>query len=189
VNISLQDMMNRMARGDLSPSFVSSHLKASPPKILNEIEGFSCFDSLLKTLSKQYEDARGQRKALIKSNGLEDAMTQMAIDNEDSYWCAMQTRYLELREDSILMRRVQKMIYDSQCATEQYAQDLIARKKEQKANYIATRLRLYMIFLKQLKQQNKPSYIFEMFAAFLFLNLSLTGISKPKHNVMQAVSA
>lgn len=103
--ISLHDVMNA----------VSSHLEtvlsaASSAPVMDELEAFACHDELLCSLRKQYIDAKDHHRRAVKEYGRHDGMTDMAMMMEDSAWCAMQTRYMELRGNRTMMKKVQTMI-------------------------------------------------------------------------------
>lgn len=104
-DISLQQAMNRVSSG-LEQAGLASPETAQP--LREEIDVFAQYDPLLADLQKQYLDARAVRKRQLESFGAEDPMAEIAADMEDSAWCAMQTRYIELRDERLLMARVQK---------------------------------------------------------------------------------
>ncbi|MES2729001.1 MAG: hypothetical protein V4621_02740 [Pseudomonadota bacterium] len=54
-------------------------------------------DPVLASLIKQYLNSSRQHKDLLRTNGMQDAMVDVAADMVDSAWCALQTRLLELR--------------------------------------------------------------------------------------------
>lgn len=88
------------------------------PKALSELEAFVHIDGLLASLNKQYLEAKQQRKELVALNGVDDAMAEVVLDMEDSAWCAMQTRYIELRQERELMERAQRMMREADEAVE-----------------------------------------------------------------------
>jgi hypothetical protein len=81
-----------------------------PP--VTELEAFTRFDPLLARLHKEYLDAKAIRCKSEKDFGRCDPMTDMAVMVEDSAWCAMQTRYMEVRADRRLMAKVQELMED-----------------------------------------------------------------------------
>jgi hypothetical protein len=71
---------------------------ATPDEALgHDILSLAADDPILASLIKQYLNASRQHKGLLKSNGSQDAMVEVAADMVDSAWCALQTRLLELR--------------------------------------------------------------------------------------------
>ena len=162
-------------------------LAAAPVSVepceITELEGFANFDPVLASLIKEYESAKANRLKLIQENGVDDAMAQMAIDMEDSAWCAMQTRYLELREDALLMKRVQKMMHEEQLACEAYKADKVERRQQKDKQELAERVRAYMVFLNKVKEQNKVPQILEWLILFLIFNVNITGAKREEYAV------
>ncbi|MEM6812035.1 MAG: hypothetical protein AAF549_06170 [Pseudomonadota bacterium] len=77
---------------------------------LSEIEAFMKLDDLLARLHRQYLEAKAQRKDLTKAHGSNDPMTEIAMDMEDSAYCAFQTRYIEVRQIQEMMARAQRLM-------------------------------------------------------------------------------
>ncbi len=127
---SLQDTLNDVAQGLASGQISSKNSKRTieAGKILSEFEAFSALDPLLADLQKQYLDAKGQRLQAVREFGNDDAMTEMASYNEDSAWCAVQTRYMEVRADRALMREAQIMMQES--VEEERADEQRVKEKE-----------------------------------------------------------
>lgn len=99
--------------GHLKPSpkrQKSLHGKANP---LSEIDAFMQLDSLLAQLHKQYLEAKLHRQDLVKASGPNDPMSEIAIDMEDSAYCAFQTRFIEMRQISDMMAKAQRMMRES----------------------------------------------------------------------------
>ncbi len=65
---------------------------------LSEVEAFTSADPILAALHKQYLEANVQHKKLIRENGLDDPMAEIAADMLDSARSAVQTRLLELQD-------------------------------------------------------------------------------------------
>ena len=157
---SIQDVMRDVA----------AHVEAAPapqPKLskkqsLTELDAFVLMDPLLADLQKDFLDTKARYEELIRKNGQDDPMAQVAADMQDSAWCAMQTRYLELREQRILMRKAQRLMREH---------DLEEEKAEEKK-----RREKLTIWLQQLyalrKQQRKKSGIsaFALLVFYLFVN-------------------
>lgn len=94
---------------------VSAHLDvmldaapAARPQALSELDAFIGLDPLLSALNKDYLDARSAHQSACRDFGSDDGMTSMAAVMMDSAWCAVQTRYMELRADRAMMARAQK---------------------------------------------------------------------------------
>lgn len=157
--LSLQAIMNDMAS---RLEVLRDDPRDKPkPKPLSELEAFLQIDELLGSLNKDYLEAKSQRKELAALHGADDAMTDVAIDMEDSAWCAMQGRYLELRGERRLMKRAQRLMLqaDADVALEQ--------KRDQE--YEAKKLAHYMQTMKYAREQNKAPNYLEAFLVFMFL--------------------
>ncbi len=114
---------------------VSAHLDRATPsfmpakhQVLGELEAFLMLDPLLADLHKQFLDAKHNRQQAAKEYGKGDGMTDMAAILEDSAWCAMQTRYMEIRSNRRQMANAQKLINDS--IAEEKRLEKIEREKE-----------------------------------------------------------
>ncbi len=109
---SLQDVMNSIA-GQTDTSAIThdtAPLPHSPTKKLSELEALSSLDPLLAGLYKDYLQSKAARIAIATQHGAESPMAEVAIDLEDSSWCAVQTRYLEVRADRELMKQAQSIL-------------------------------------------------------------------------------
>ncbi len=109
---SLLQIMNEVSRtldnGYAPAPRVRIDLSKRAP--LSEMEAFCRLDPLLADLYKQYLDAKGHRTALVSLNGPNDPMAEIAIDMEDSAWCAYQVRYMELRAQRDKMALAQRLM-------------------------------------------------------------------------------
>lgn len=101
-SLDLQSIMN-----DVSACIGKAAQVVSP---VTELDAFTHFDPLLARLRKEYLDAKAVRCQSEKDFGKDDPMTDMAVMVEDSAWCAMQTRYMEVRADRALMAKVQELM-------------------------------------------------------------------------------
>ena len=178
-NLSLQQVMNNIARGDSLPYAPSSSKKASNaviPEILTELDAFICIDPLLKHLHQQYLDAKKDRLSLVKAHGANDPMVEIAIDMEDSAWCAMQTCYLELRENRRLMQLAQALIKDSEYAHEKALEQ---RQKEK-----ALQLFYFFQMLEKIRQEKEEvPNLFEIWVVLIILQADPVSIMKRQHEV------
>lgn len=100
--VSLQDVMNEVSRGLDTESY-----RRPKPCAKSDFDILLGCDPLLSRLHKDHCDARANREQAEKDFGIGDDMTRLIADMEDSAWCAMQTRYLELRADRDLMQKIQ----------------------------------------------------------------------------------
>src|ERR1700754_3624501 len=99
---SLSDVMNELAGGKII-SGLTGHAIINP---LSEIDYFVQLDATLEELQYRYQQAKEYAQAACREHGAESPMADLAIDMEDSAWCAMQTRLMELRAQGDLMRLV-----------------------------------------------------------------------------------
>lgn len=136
-------------------------LYREPGKALSELEAFIQLDPLLSGLHKQYRDAKAKRRRSIEEHGLDSAMTEISADMEDSAWCAMQTRYLELRANRNLMREAQAMMQKSR----QYIEEKQKQEKAREAKAFFER----WVMLNRLEKQHDRSRVFEWLLLFWWL--------------------
>jgi hypothetical protein len=126
---------------------------------VTELEAFTRFDPLLVRLHKEYLDAKAMRCKSEKDFGKMDSMTDMAMMVEDSAWCAMQTRYMEVRSDRRLMAQVQELMEDERQKASQ--------KREQENREDA--LRYYRHFEMMERMRKKTASLLEAWWAMLAL--------------------
>lgn len=159
-NMSLQDVMNKVA---CQLDAMQPHPINKTRNILSELEIFASLDPLLGDLQRQYKDARYARRMQEKMFGPDDPMADVARDSEDSAWCAMQTRYTEMRADRDMMRDVQ-MIQNEQREEQ---------RREREANDNRARLDTYYqadMMARMKKQQTKSSSILEWLFVLWLMN-------------------
>ena len=139
------------------------------PESLTELEAFIRMDQVLASLNKQYLEAKAHRKELVALNGADDAMAEVAMDMEDSAWCAMQTRYLELREDRDLMMQAQRLM--------RQADERVEEKREKEKQKEALNIFHRMQILKNMERQKKDRVpFFEIAFILLIFKLLPAGI-------------
>lgn len=127
---SLLDIMNEVsARLDR----VTAQPLAARHEPLGELQAFMLLDPLLAGLHKEYLDAKASRMQAQREFGASDGMTDMAVILEDSAWCAMQTRYMELRADPFLHKQANVLVADSYLEKEEQARK---RKEEETWRYV-----------------------------------------------------
>lgn len=86
---------------------------------ITEMQAFMQLDPLLSGLNKEYLDAKGARLQAEKEFGRGDGMAGLAVLMEDSAWCAVQTRYMELRADRRMMAQAQSLMEESRLEEEE----------------------------------------------------------------------
>lgn len=177
-NDTLQAIMNDVSRRlDQEPSSY-----APTRAVLSEMDAFMLLDPLLASLNKEYLDAKHNRLRAAKDYGSGDGMTELAALLEDSAWCAMQTRYMEVRSERAMMAKAQDLMEESR------VEELRLAKKERErdalqafeAMQLFTRMRatreknyadfwlmLFMLHMDQpvLFRNNYASYPFNRIAA------------------------
>jgi hypothetical protein len=89
-------------------------------------------------------------------------MAEMAVDAEDSAWCAAQTRYLELRADRGLMNEAQTMVREAE--EEDRATEKALREKE------AMTLLAHMQMVERMHAQEKSQSNFGWWLLFYLLS-------------------
>jgi len=117
----------------LKPSSKQQKPKHGKVNPLSEIDAFMQLDSLLAQLHKQYLEAKVYRQDLIKANGSNDPMSEIAIDMEDSAYCAFQTRYIEMRQIREMMAKAQRLMRES---VEEIERDANIEREKQFRNFI-----------------------------------------------------
>ena len=169
---SLNNVMNEIARAEKiipSPNYINETTQE-----LSELEAFAILDETLNDLQKQYLSAKAQRKSLIVASNTDDPMVPIAIDMEDSLWCAMQARYIELRQKRCLMQRVQKMMRQHQQSLENMKEQAVKRQEKKKTQDFIN----FCELMRTLKEKQKSSQILEFLMMFFFLQFDfIMGLS------------
>jgi hypothetical protein len=132
---------------------------------LTEIEAFTKLDDTLESLNKQYLDARLQRKELVALYGGDDAMVEIAIDMEDSAYCALQTRYIEVRQNRDMMVKAQRLMRDAEEEMKIEAE----KEKSQKASEFVMKLKM----MDAMRVKERRSDIGFALAAYVLLAFKL----------------
>ena len=175
---SLHQIMNEIAQriDTLEPAFSGDqddygHFKPSDTQQaqlrgdkdpLSEIEAFIQLDEVLAHLYKQYLEAKTYRQQLSAEHGIDDPMTEIALDMEDSAYCAFQTRYIEARQIRELMERAQRLMRQSVEAIER--QKTKEREEKYKAFIMISKMQ------EKTREQNKVGG-FEYAILLLMFNL------------------
>lgn len=162
--------MNEMARHPRA--IPAMDVNSTAPQPLTELEAFTLLDNTLDDMHKQYLDAKIQRQELNKMMGADDPMTLVAMDMEDSCWCAMQTRYIEVRAMRDMMDKAQSLMRQrDQLINEKKLRILIQDKERRARDFF-----LYLKVMQIIKEKNKTPNIFEWFAALIFLQLDFASM-------------
>lgn len=128
---SLQDILNIVAARPADDALFTKNAKRTidAGSAFTELDAFVALDPLLASMQKQYRDAKAQRLQTIQEFGADDPMTEMAVWAEDSAWCAMQTRYMEVRDDRALMREAQKMMMEREEEAQESERILLEKQR------------------------------------------------------------
>lgn len=119
-------------------------------------------DPVLASLNKQYVDAKAIRRRSEKEYGADDCMTMIAADMEDSAWCAMQTRYMELRSDKAVMKAAQeKMAEEAERAEHEKALE-----KEEEQRRTAERIQM----LETIEKRKQADLLFLIVVWYMMMN-------------------
>lgn len=112
---------------------------------MDDMSAFLLIDPVFAGLNKHYLDAKAIRRQSEKEYGAGDVMTSIAADMEDSAWCALQTRYMELRGDAAMSAAAkEKMAEADEC--ERRKKEL---EKEEDGRRLAERLQVLAIIEKR----------------------------------------
>jgi hypothetical protein len=164
--LSLQETLMEVARGLEEQPVAATSQKSAASKNrstgMSELDAFASLDPLLADLQKEFLNTKARAKELVSAHGIDDPMAAIAADLEDSAWCRMQTRYLELRAQRDLMKRVQTM---------QREEEREAERKERNEKQSKIAAFMHQIFVMQdMRKSMLPSWPFEWFAFMMFLN-------------------
>ncbi|PZQ43274.1 MAG: hypothetical protein DI551_12430 [Micavibrio aeruginosavorus] len=142
---------------EVSQQLAQTPLAPEPIKgALDEMQAFVMLDPLLADLHKQYLDAKANYQSALKEFGKHDGMTEIAAQMEDSAWCAMQTRYMEVRADRAMMAQAQSMMAESI----QEEKESVRNQKEQDALQAWANLQFYQSLQKKTKADADDALVF-----------------------------
>lgn len=147
---NLMDVMNEVSSALDAGSFASVPSKVSSAP-LGEMEAFRQLDPLFAALHKEYLDTKRIRIQAVQEYGADDAMTELAQWAEDSAWCAMQTRYMEVRADRVMMNEAQAMMATS--AREHERAD--KERKEQEALVLLAKMQMIHSMQERQKREDE----------------------------------
>lgn len=155
---TLSDVLNDLAGGRVALLVRDM----APEARRSETDLFSDMDGVLASLDRQYRYAREQHKAARREYGADSPMADIAADMEDSAWCAMQTRLMELRADGEMMQAVQKQ----QIEEARVAEEARQRAKDKKALDFFNRMEA----LRLVKKNKTSAGIYEWLAFVIILH-------------------
>lgn len=141
-------------------------IRPDSPRVLDELQAFILIDPLLAGLQKEYLDARATRAQAQREYGAGDGMTDMAMMMEDSAWCAMQTRLMEVRADRAKRAEANGLIEDSR--REEEERETKAKKEE--ALRVIDHL-LMTMRMREIQEERNKNYG----GWFLFFMLMMNG--------------
>ena len=157
----LLEIMNEVsARLDRAPASIRSTARCEP---LDEMQAFLQFDPLLADLHKRYLDAKSTRIQACKDYGAGDGMTEMTAMMEDSAWCAMLTRYMELRTNRNLMKQARELMETSRREEE----ELTRLKKQREALSMLDQLQMLARMREMQVSREKQSLEWVLFLVFM----------------------
>lgn len=179
---SLQDVMRAVAaRVEAMPERSAYPVRVSEQtSVLSELEAFAALDPLLASLRKDFLDTKAHATVLTAKNGRDDPMAQVAADLQDSAWCAMQTRYLELRAQRSLMRKAQRLVHQSEDAEQ--------KRREKK------RTESLLLFIRQLqaldaRKKHRSISLFDLIFILLFADPEFFFQVRPYYCARQTFAA
>lgn len=182
--LSLQHIMNEMAAGDVAiaaPAPTQEFIEHCQ-KPLSEMDALMSQDDLLAHLQKEFFNAKGSFDRLLRENGGDDAMTEVAADMMDSAWCAMQTRMMEVRAKGDVMGRAQSMMQASMKKVKE-AQE---QQEQQKALALYHKMQMLQHLknvkrAQQIKKEKDKVPFFEIVFVLMMFRLLPSGVHKPHY--------
>ena len=108
INDIMNDMTSRISGGE--DLFVHEGRRYDKELVLGDqpidiTKIFIRLDPVFASLYKQYTDANSMYETLVKTNGKDDPMAKIALDQRDSAESALETRTIELKGDRDIMLR------------------------------------------------------------------------------------
>ncbi len=104
VDVSLHDILNTLVQGHK----ITPDLCDLPPSesLLEEAVYLADMDDICARLHREYLTAKTQYQKLVRENGQDDPMAEMARDHLESVHSARQTRILELKQNTEIMEKL-----------------------------------------------------------------------------------
>jgi hypothetical protein len=127
------------------------------------MQAFLQLDPLLADLHKRYLDAKATRIQAHKEYGAGDGMGEMTAMMEDSAWCAMQTRYMELRTNRNLMKQARELMEASRREEEEHARS----EKQREALSMLDQLQMLVSMRQTQAAREKHSVEWMLFLVFM----------------------
>ena len=183
--------MNEMAQGDVAistPAPTQDFINHCQ-KPLSEMDALVSQDDLLAHLHKEFLNAKGSFDRLMRENGADDAMTEVAADMMDSAWCAMQTRMMEVRANGAVMAQAQAMMQASMRQMKETQEQ--QEQKKALALYHKMQMLQHLKNVRQaqkIKQEKEKVPFFEMVFILMMFKLLPVGINKPQYNYVGQVA-
>lgn len=181
-DLSLQNIMNEMAKGDLTISSPapSDDFIAQCQNPLSELDALVSQDELLAHLQKEFLNAKASYDRLLRENGADDAMTEVAADMVDSAWCAMQTRMMEVRANGAVMARAQSMMQASKNKIQKNIED----KKKKRALELFHKMQMLQYINKaRIQKENRKDKIHFLEMVFVLMMSKWSPVPKtPQYN-------
>lgn len=132
----------------------------APDRMISELEAFMHFDDLLSKLHKEYMDAKEQRQKAVREFGADEPMTEVAVLVEDSAWCAVQTRHMELRDDRALMKSAKDMMEEDRRKKEETA------SREHEKDYLEKYHAMQMLLRNKQIEQDRSALLWFLMGWF-----------------------
>lgn len=155
--------------------------KKSKSAKLDELSAFRCLDPLLDALHCDFMTAKGASAQAVKEFGADSPMAEIACEAEDSAWCAMQTRLLEVRGDRALMRRAQDLILESEREEEQKHEKREIEKTQKIADHIRVLNTIQTRAMQRKCQERKWSDLLAIYVFFFHRQFLDNIIKGPRH--------
>lgn len=175
----LHTVMNDVA--SMLDGMLSAASQSPKREPMSDLEAFAQTDPLLAQLQKDFIDARALRIQAQKEYGQDNPMTDMAGLSEDSAWCAMQTRFLEVRADRACAKKAQDILLEERLEAEReerrareeqtlkfYRQMQVYNRVQEKRPSAAEILFFYLLLMispRSLFDCNPPTQRFNALAA------------------------
>ncbi|MBN8520850.1 MAG: hypothetical protein J0L77_02990 [Alphaproteobacteria bacterium] len=155
VDISLHDILNTLVQGK---EITSDLCELAPPEtFLDEAIYFADMDDVCARLHREYLTAKAQYQKLVRENGQDDPMAEMAQDHLESAHSARETRILELKQNSEIM---EKLAYVRR-QEEEIVQEKRTEEKRRHALAVFYRLELSrQISQRQSAQSHHEAWLF-----------------------------
>lgn len=136
VDVSLHDILNTLVQGhEITPDLCDL-----PPSesLLEEAVYLADMDDICARLHREYLTAKTQYQKLVRENGQDDPMAEMASDHLESAHSAREARIIELKQNE----RVMEKLMQRQRAEQQDMREKQTEEKRRQALAVFYRLEL-----------------------------------------------